>query len=100
MYKRQGDIGIHIAEDGTKAEIGFSLNRDFQSKGLAHEAVSAAIKWVFAATTAQKVVGITDARNAPSIKLLQRLGMLQTDTLNTIFQGEPCIEYVFECSRV
>ena len=97
MYKRQ--IGIHVSEDGSKAEIGFSLNRTWQGKGLAHEAASAAISWVFEQTKVQKVVGITDARNAASIRLLQRLGMQQTQTMNTIFQGEPCIEHVFELLR-
>lgn len=94
-----GDIGIHVSEDGTEAEVGFSLNRSRQGQGLAKEAVEAAIAMLFDATGVQKIVGITDARNEPSIRLLQRLGMQQTATLDTTFQGEPCIEYVFELPR-
>lgn len=94
-----GDIGICLSKDGTEAEIGFSLNRQHQGKGLACDAVRAAIQMVFDETPADRVIGITDARNLPSIRLLERLGFRKVDTLQSIFQGEACTEHVFALTR-
>lgn len=94
-----GDIGICLSKDATEAEIGFSLNRQHQGKGLACDAVRAAIQMVFDETPANRIVGITDARNLPSIRLLERLGFQKTDALQSIFRGEACTEYVFVITR-
>ncbi len=94
-----GDIGICLSKDETEAEIGFSLNRQHQGKGLAGDAVRAAIQMVFDETPAHRVIGITDTRNLPSIRLLERLGFRKIDTLQSIFQGEACTEYVFALTR-
>ncbi len=94
-----GDIGIFLSADGDEAEIGVSLSRQSQGNGLAREAVGEAIKLVFDHTNAHRVIGITDARNLPSIRLLQRLGMTKVEELETVFEGEPCTEYVFALSR-
>ena len=90
-----GDIGICLTADGDEAEVGFSLNRQAQGKGLAREAVREGIRLVFDHTGAKRVIGITDARNLPSITLLERLGMRKTQELQSLFRGEPCTEYVF-----
>ena len=90
-----GDIGICLTAEGDEAEVGFSLHRQAQGKGLAREAVREAIRLVFEQTGANRVVCITDARNLPSIRLLERLGLRKTEELQSLFQGEPCTEYVF-----
>lgn len=94
-----GDIGICLSDEAREAEIGFSLNRQSQGKGLARAAVREAIQMVFDETSADRVIGITDARNLPSIRLLERLGFQKTDEIESIFQGEACTEYVFAISR-
>lgn len=93
-----GDIGIFIADHGRHAEIGFTLARAAQGAGVATAAVRAAIELVFEHTPAAHVLGITDARNAGSIRLLERVGMRQVEARNAVFRGEACTELVF--SRV
>jgi len=88
-----GDIGIHVAAGGQEAEIGFSLRAQSQGLGLATEAVSAAIRLLFEHTAVTRLIGIIDARNLPSIRLLERLGMQRVAVIHTIFRGEPCEEY-------
>lgn len=94
-----GDIGLFLDPDGRRAEIGFTLARRAHGRGIATAAVREGIKLVFAATNAERVVGITDARNFASVRLLERVGMRMTETTHTVFRGEPCIEYVYEILR-
>ena len=95
-----GDIGICVqAPDGLAAEIGFTLSPMWQGQGLAMEAVEAAISLLFEKTPISHILAITDARNTSSIRLLERLGMQRTETINTIFRGEPCIEHTYRLDR-
>ena len=88
-----GDIGIHLQADGSAAEIGFTLARGAQGRGLATEAVAAAVELVFAHTPATRVLAITDARNSASVRLLDRAGLRRFATLDTVFRGEACVEH-------
>lgn len=90
-----GDIGIHLHADGRSAEIGFTLARAAQGQGLASEAVRAAVDLIWAHTTAERVLGITDTRNAASVRLLQRVGLRPFSTLAVVFRGEACDEQFF-----
>lgn len=90
-----GDIGIHLRADGSAAEIGFTLARGAQGRGLAVEAVRAAVDIIWACTAADRVLGITDTRNAASARLLQRVGMRPFTTLAAVFHGEACAEQFF-----
>ena len=94
-----GDIGLHLAADARSLEIGFTLASPQHGRGLAAEAVTLAIAAVFAHTPAQRVLGITDTRNTPSIRLLQRLGFRPLTTLSAVFRGEPCTEQHFVLHR-
>jgi aminoglycoside 6'-N-acetyltransferase len=94
-----GDIGLFLASDGRHAEIGFTLRRDSQGRGLATTAVREAINLVFEHTKAEKVFGITDARNLSSIRLLERVGMCKTDSRSAMFRGEACLEHIYVISR-
>lgn len=95
-----GDIGMLIyAEDPTVVEIGFTLSRNEQGKGYAKEAVQALIDSLFALGSIHKIVGITDTRNEPSIKLLKRLGMNLVRSDEVEFKGKICIEQTFELDR-
>ena len=94
-----GDIGLYLAADARSLEIGFTLASPQHGRGLAAEAVTLAIAAVFAHTPAQRVLGITDTRNTPSIRLLQRLGFRPLTTLSAVFRGEPCTEQHFVLHR-
>lgn len=94
-----GDLGLFLAADSRHVEIGFTLSRRHQGQGLATLAVRAAIALAFEHTAADRVLGITDARNHASIRLLERAGLHRVETKATIFRGEPCLEHVYQLSR-
>jgi aminoglycoside 6'-N-acetyltransferase len=94
-----GDIGVFLDQDGRYAEVGFTLARHAQGRGLASAAVREAINLIFSATNVDRVFGITDARNSASVRLLERVGMRRTETTNTVFRGEQCTEYVYALLR-
>ena len=90
-----GDIGLFLAADGTYAEIGFSMARASQGRGLATIAVREAIRLVIALTPVERIIAIADARNTPSIRLLERVGMTRVGSTDTTFRGEPAVEYTY-----
>jgi len=94
-----GDIGFHLSEDSCHAEIGFTLVRWAQGRGLATAAVREALQLVFQLTTAERVLGTTDARNQASIAVLKRVGMHKQGERNVDFHGEPCLEHVYVVPR-
>ena len=94
-----GDIGACVSADGASAELGFTLAPAVQGLGLATAAVRAATALVFAHSTAARVAAITDARNAASIRVLERVGMHRIATAETVFRGEPCVEHTYAMAR-
>jgi aminoglycoside 6'-N-acetyltransferase len=94
-----GDIGVRVAEDGSEAEIGFTLGRAAQRQGLATEAVTEACALVFERTAARRILAVTDARNASAIRLVERIGMRRIATADAVFRDEPCVEHTYELPR-
>jgi len=94
-----GDVGLHLSEEGTFGEVGFTLQPSSQGRGIAGRAVREAVQLLFATTRITRVMGITDARNTPSIRLLERLGFTFIETRQIVFRGEPCTERVYALSR-
>lgn len=48
-----------------------------------------------AGTAIVHIAGITDARNGPSIRLLERVGFRLSHQRSSLFRGEQCTELVF-----
>lgn len=94
-----GDIGLLLAADASRAEIGFTLRRQSQGRGLATAAVKAAIGLVFENTSAERIVGAADARNASSVRLLERVGMHKVETRDATFGGESYTELVYAVDK-
>ena len=94
-----GDVGVCVAADGKAVELGFSLGPQSQGRGLGTEAVQEAIALVFECTAVAQVVCVTDARNFPSIRLLERAGLRKVATAEADFRGEPCIEHTSAVAR-
>ncbi len=94
-----GDVGLFLGPDGDTAEVGFTLSRAAQGRGVATAAVRAAIALVFVHSSAGWVRGITDARNLASIKVLERVGMRRVESRAAVFKGENCTELVFATKR-
>jgi RimJ/RimL family protein N-acetyltransferase len=94
-----GDLGICITADGEKAEIGFTIAPAAQGQGLGSEAVGAAIGLVFEHTLVAQIFAVTDARNLPSVRLLERVGMRRIETVAAFFRGEACTEIIYAISN-
>ena len=94
-----GDIGLYLSEDGTTAEVGFTLQPSTQGRGIAGRAVREALQLLFAKTGASRVLGITDERNLPSVRVLERLGFSWIETRHTQFRGEQCTERIYALPR-
>ena len=90
-----GDLGLFVAASGSEAEFGVTLARAAQGKGLAEEAARVLIDGLRAHTAVRRLVAITDTRNAPSARLLRRLGMELEAEQEAEFNGEPCREWYF-----
>lgn len=95
-----GDIGIGFDSKRVGvAEIGFSMAPDAQRRGFAAEAVTCALTMLFESGVVDVVEGITDARNAPSIRLLERVGRRLARTQQALFKGEMCTEQIYAIRR-
>ena len=93
-----GDCALRVDEhEPYRAEIGFTLARKHQGKGFASEAVSRLLDYAFDDLGLHRVVALADCRNAPSVALLDRLGMRREGRLveNSWFKGEWADEYLY-----
>jgi RimJ/RimL family protein N-acetyltransferase len=68
------ELTIHSLDD-RQAEIGFRFNPQFTGRGLATQAVSAALGFAFLRLRMHRVVSCTDVRNERSWRLMERVGM-------------------------
>jgi aminoglycoside 6'-N-acetyltransferase len=94
-----GDIGLLLSADGSSVEIGYTLARSAQGRGLATLAVREAVALVFECSAASQVLATTDARNGASIRLLERIGMQRAEESTALFRGEPCVEITYAIAR-
>ena len=93
-----GDCALKIDEhDERQAEIGYTLARAYQGKGIATEAVSCVLDYVFRRLELHRVVAITDCENTASVALLERLGMRREGHFiqNVWFKGKWGDEYLY-----
>lgn len=90
-----GDIGL-LREGVAQVQLGFTLSRGAQGRGWARIAVGTCIDTLLVPLGIARLRGITDSRNTPSLRLLQRLGFEQTMREDLVFRGEPCTEITLE----
>jgi len=64
-----------------RAEIGYALNRAHWGKGLASEAVGAAIGFAFETLGLHRIEADTDPRNGRSVGVLEKLGFVREGLL-------------------
>ena len=77
IIEREGQV-IGKAGFWRLPEVGYILHPDHWGRGLAGEAVGAAIAHVFATTDIDTLSADVDPENAASIRLLERLGFVKT----------------------
>ena len=92
-----GDCAMRVDEDGCQAEVGFTLSREHQGRGLATEAVSRLLDFAFGELGLHRVYAITDQENEPSFTLLERLGLRREGSFveNAWFKGRWSSEYLY-----
>ena len=70
-----GDLGIHfIDSENEQAEIGCTLNKDYQNKGFATESVRKVIDYLFKELNMHRIIASIDPENKNSIRLVERIG--------------------------
>ncbi|MCP3141733.1 GNAT family N-acetyltransferase [Pyxidicoccus xibeiensis] len=70
-----GDCALRTDDDVRTGEIGFTLSRQHQGKGLGTEAVRALLGYTFDTLQMHRVIGVTDAKNTAAATVLERVGM-------------------------
>ena len=95
-----GHIALKMMED-RQAEIGFTLARVAQGRGLAHEATVCVLDYVFTKLKLHRVIAIADCDNERSIALLARLGLRREGHFiqNIWFKGQWGSEYLYAILR-
>ncbi len=93
-----GDLGLHfLAEPPATVEVGITLAPEFQGLGYAHEAMQAAMNYVFKTLRKHRLVASVDPRNTKSVALLERLGLRREAEfrLSLWFKGEWVDDWVY-----
>jgi RimJ/RimL family protein N-acetyltransferase len=93
-----GDCALKIEEhDERQVEIGYTLSRAYQGRGIASEAVSCVLEYAFVTLGLHRVVAMTDCENVASVALLERLGLRREGHFrqNVWFKGKWGDEYLY-----
>ncbi len=93
-----GDFSLwRTSREHGQAEIGFVLHPDHHGHGYGLEGMTALLRLAFTDGGLHRVVGRCDARNAPSARLMERLGMRREAHFveNEFVKGEWTDELVY-----
>jgi RimJ/RimL family protein N-acetyltransferase len=93
-----GEVGLKlISIQNRQGEIGFVFNPDYGGRGLATEAAESMLTLGFDAIGWHRIIGSCDARNHPSARLMERIGMrLEARFMhNQIVKGQWTDELVY-----
>ncbi len=76
-----GDVGYKGRSDGADTvDIGYSIVPAYRNQGYAAEAARMLIDWAFVQPGIERVIATCLPTNAPSIRVLEKLGMQRTGT--------------------
>jgi len=89
-----GSVGAFFREQSTVMEMGWNTYRAFWGKGIANEAASAVLKYVFEVRGELKVRALVSAGNESSRRVAERLGM--TYEMETELNGKAISSYARE----
>ena len=73
--------------EGT-VEIGYSVIPAFRNRGYASEASQALINWAFIQQGVKRIIAECNEDNAPSIRILQKLGVKRLEKDGSLLKGE------------
>lgn len=66
---------VSICKEDDAMEMGWILNKAYQGRGYAYEAARALMDFAIEVLDARRIVAHCDTRNAPSYRLMEKLGM-------------------------
>jgi RimJ/RimL family protein N-acetyltransferase len=89
--------GTGWSRSSVLGEIGFVFNPDYHGRGLATEAAESMLMLGFDTIRWHRIIGSCDARNHPSARLMERIGMRQEARFvhNQIVKGQWADELVY-----
>jgi RimJ/RimL family protein N-acetyltransferase len=93
-----GDYSLFLlSAEHRQAEIGFVVHPDHQGRGYATEAAAALLELAFDGFGMHRVIGRLEARNTPSARVLEKLGMRREAHFveNELVKGEWQSELVY-----
>ena len=85
-----GSIGLYLELKEKRAEIGYSLAKEYWGLGIIPEAVERIFEYGFNEINLEKIFAQTDTRNLPSQSVMKKLNMKQEGVFrkHTIAQNQ------------
>ena len=93
-----GEVNLHwVSEQHRQGEVGYVFHPIYHGKGLAREATEVMLRLGFEELGLHRIAAHCEARNEPSWRLMERLGMRREAHLvqNEFFKGEWSDELVY-----
>ena len=93
-----GDCGLCVlVQDARQAQLGLSLARPQQGRGLATEAMHAVLDYAFINLDLHRVMTIVDVENTASARLMERVGLRREGHFvkHAWFKGHWADEYLY-----
>lgn len=78
-----GGIGIEIDVEDATGALGYSIAKEQWGRGLTVEAARAVVDWALRERGLAKVYAYADARNAQSLRVMEKLGMTREGRLRS-----------------
>lgn len=76
-----GTVGVFDVENDRMASVSYRLHPDFWGRGIATEALEAAVRFVFEHTELQRLQATADVRNIASCRVLEKCGFQREGTV-------------------
>jgi [ribosomal protein S5]-alanine N-acetyltransferase len=73
--------GLEYLPELDEVEVAYLLSRRVRGHGFATQVASAAVRFGFESTGLKKIIGLVHPQNAPSIRVLEKCGLVFTDRL-------------------
>ncbi|MEO3681750.1 GNAT family protein [Shewanella vesiculosa] len=91
-----GDLAVHFIDD-TQVEVGFTVAPAFQGQGIAAQALTCLLQYLFVELSRHRVIAQTDCLNLASAALLEKLQFRREGHFinNVFFKGAWGDEYLY-----
>jgi ribosomal-protein-alanine N-acetyltransferase len=84
-----GDLGFKGRPDGEgTVEIGYRVVPAYRRQGYAFEATRALVDWALAEQDVRRIIAECSVGNAPSIRILEKLGLQRLETDGSLLRWE------------